>query len=112
MDNRAFRTAAISTPITASMLYDLVNCPQRVSRTALVKIDANGAHLSLDAKRAAQALAARIRRRGVGKEEGRAMNKFSKELVESMTEACEHAEGKPGRVRVHVVDVRAGYFPR
>jgi putative transcriptional regulator len=33
------------------------------------------------------------------------MNKFSKELIESMTEACEHAEGKPGRVRVHVVDV-------
>jgi putative transcriptional regulator len=33
------------------------------------------------------------------------MNKFSKELVESMTEACEHAEGKPSRVRVHVVDV-------
>ena len=33
------------------------------------------------------------------------MNKFSKELLESMTEACEHAEGKPGRVRVSVVDV-------
>jgi len=33
------------------------------------------------------------------------MNKFSKELVESMTEACAHAEGKPGKMRVHVVDV-------
>ena len=33
------------------------------------------------------------------------MNKFSKELIESMTEACEHAEGKPGRGRVHTVGV-------
>jgi len=33
------------------------------------------------------------------------MNKFSKELIESMTDACDHAEGKPSRVRVHVVDV-------
>src|SRR5206468_12974642 len=33
------------------------------------------------------------------------MNKFSKELIESLTEACEHAEGKPSRVRVHVVEV-------
>jgi len=33
------------------------------------------------------------------------MNKFGKELIESMTEACEYAEGKRGRVRVHVVDV-------
>jgi putative transcriptional regulator len=33
------------------------------------------------------------------------MNKFSKELIESMTEACKHAEGKPGKLRVHVVDV-------
>ena len=33
------------------------------------------------------------------------MNKFSKELIESLTEACEHAEGKPNRVRVHVVEV-------
>ena len=33
------------------------------------------------------------------------MNKFSKELIESLTEACEHAEGKPGGVRVHVVEV-------
>jgi len=41
------------------------------------------------------------------------MNKFGKELVESMTEACEHAEGKTGRVRVHVVDCprRAGDPP-
>jgi hypothetical protein len=28
------------------------------------------------------------------------MNKFGKELVESLTEACEHAEGKPGSVRL------------
>jgi putative transcriptional regulator len=34
-----------------------------------------------------------------------AMNKFSKELTESLTEACEHAEGKPDAVRVHVVEV-------
>lgn len=33
------------------------------------------------------------------------MNKFSKELIESMTEACEHAEGKPQPVRVHIVEV-------
>jgi putative transcriptional regulator len=33
------------------------------------------------------------------------MNKFSKELIESLTEAVEHAEGKPGAVRVHVVEV-------
>jgi putative transcriptional regulator len=33
------------------------------------------------------------------------MNKFSKELIESLTEACEHAEGKPIGVRVHVVEV-------
>jgi putative transcriptional regulator len=33
------------------------------------------------------------------------MNKFSKELIESLSEACEHAEGKPGGVRVHVVEV-------
>jgi putative transcriptional regulator len=33
------------------------------------------------------------------------MNKFSKDLIESLTEACEHAEGKPGGVRVHVVEV-------
>jgi hypothetical protein len=30
---------------------------------------------------------------------------FAKELIKSMTEACEHAEGKPGRVRVLVFDV-------
>ena len=28
------------------------------------------------------------------------MNKFSKELVESLTEACEHADGKPWSVRI------------
>jgi hypothetical protein len=33
------------------------------------------------------------------------MSKFSKELIESLTEACEHAEGKPSGVRVHVVEV-------
>lgn len=32
------------------------------------------------------------------------MNKFSKDLIESLTEACEHAEGKPTGVRVHVVE--------
>jgi putative transcriptional regulator len=36
------------------------------------------------------------------------MNKFSKELVESLTEACEHAEGKPSGVRVHTVEVPIG----
>lgn len=38
------------------------------------------------------------------------MNKFSKELIESLTEAAEHAEGKPTSVRVNafeVPDVRA-----
>jgi hypothetical protein len=34
------------------------------------------------------------------------MNKFSKELIKSLTEAWEHAEGKPGGVvRVHGVEV-------
>jgi putative transcriptional regulator len=33
------------------------------------------------------------------------MNQFSNELIESLTQACEHAEGKPGGVRVHVVEV-------
>ena len=33
------------------------------------------------------------------------MNKFSKELIESLTEACEHAEGEPSEIRVHVVEV-------
>ena len=33
------------------------------------------------------------------------MNKFSKELIESLTQACEHAEGKPSGVRVHTVEV-------
>jgi hypothetical protein len=28
------------------------------------------------------------------------MNKFCKELIESLTEACDHAEGKPRAVRV------------
>jgi hypothetical protein len=33
------------------------------------------------------------------------MNRFSKELVKSIGEACERAEGKRGSVRVHVVEV-------
>jgi putative transcriptional regulator len=33
------------------------------------------------------------------------MNKFSKELIESLTQACEHAEGKLGEDRLHVVEV-------
>src|ERR1700746_1062939 len=42
------------------------------------------------------------RRTGVDED---SMNKFSKELIESLTEACEHAEGKPSEVRVHVVEI-------
>ena len=33
------------------------------------------------------------------------MNKFSKDLIESLTEACEHAEGKRSLVRAHLVEV-------
>ncbi len=33
------------------------------------------------------------------------MNKFSKDLIDSLSEACEHAEGRPGGVRVHTVEV-------
>lgn len=33
------------------------------------------------------------------------MSKFSKELIASLTEAGEHAEGKASEVRVHVVEV-------
>ena len=33
------------------------------------------------------------------------MNKFSKDLVESLTDAVEHAEGRPTGVRVHIVEV-------
>ncbi|MBV8362255.1 MAG: transcriptional regulator, partial [Deltaproteobacteria bacterium] len=33
------------------------------------------------------------------------MNKFSKDLIKSMGEACEHAEGKRTAARVHVVEV-------
>ena len=33
------------------------------------------------------------------------MNKFGKELIESLTEACQHAEGKPSKVRVNVVEI-------
>jgi putative transcriptional regulator len=37
--------------------------------------------------------------------ERRKVNKFSKELIDSLTEAVEHAEGKPTGVRSHVVEV-------
>lgn len=30
---------------------------------------------------------------------------FGKELIASLTEACEHAEGKRGQVRVQAVDI-------
>jgi putative transcriptional regulator len=33
------------------------------------------------------------------------MNKFSTVLIESLTEACEHAEGKPSGVRTNIVEV-------
>jgi putative transcriptional regulator len=33
------------------------------------------------------------------------MSKFGKELIQSLTEAVEHAEGKAGSVRVQVVEV-------
>ena len=33
------------------------------------------------------------------------MSKFGKELIESLTEAVEHAEGKPGKVREHIIEV-------
>lgn len=33
------------------------------------------------------------------------MNKFGKELIESLTQACEHAEGKPSGARLHTVEV-------
>jgi 6,7-dimethyl-8-ribityllumazine synthase len=33
------------------------------------------------------------------------MSTFGKELIQSMTEAVEHAEGKAGGVRVQVVEV-------
>jgi hypothetical protein len=33
------------------------------------------------------------------------MNRLAKQLIESLTEACEHAAGKPGRVCVHLVEV-------
>jgi hypothetical protein len=37
--------------------------------------------------------------------EGRVINRFSKERIGILTEACELTDGKPGRVRIHVVDV-------
>jgi putative transcriptional regulator len=33
------------------------------------------------------------------------MNKFSKDLIESLTEAVTHAQGKPSAVRVTAVEV-------
>ena len=33
------------------------------------------------------------------------MNSFSRDLIESLTEACEHAEGNPKVVRVRVIQV-------
>lgn len=33
------------------------------------------------------------------------MNRFSRDLIDSLTEAVEHAEGKPSNVQVHVVEV-------
>jgi putative transcriptional regulator len=33
------------------------------------------------------------------------MNRFSKDLIESLTDAVAHAQGKPNGVRVHVVEV-------
>jgi len=33
------------------------------------------------------------------------MNKFGKDLIEILTEACEHAEGKPSAVRTSTVEV-------
>jgi putative transcriptional regulator len=33
------------------------------------------------------------------------MNKFSQELIESLTEAVDHAEGKPAAVRVQTIEV-------
>jgi hypothetical protein len=33
------------------------------------------------------------------------MNRFSKDLIEALTEALAHAEGKSNSVRVHVVNV-------
>ncbi len=49
--------------------------------------------------------ALRIKRRARGYGSIRSLNKFSKELIESLTEAAEHAEGKPVRIRTHVVEV-------
>ena len=33
------------------------------------------------------------------------MNKFSKDLVKSLGEACDHAEGRASNARVHVIEV-------
>jgi hypothetical protein len=36
---------------------------------------------------------------------------FGAALIESLTEACEHADGEPGRMHVHVEDVPMGPNP-
>ncbi|HVH78707.1 MAG TPA: NadS family protein [Stellaceae bacterium] len=33
------------------------------------------------------------------------MSRFGEDLIESLTEACEHAEGKPNGVRIQIVEV-------
>ena len=35
---------------------------------------------------------------------------FGKELVASLTEACEHAEGKPGRVMMSIRETAKGWL--
>jgi len=36
---------------------------------------------------------------------GKQMNKFSKNLIKSLGEACDHAEGRASNARVHVIEV-------
>lgn len=38
------------------------------------------------------------------------MNEFTKELIESLREACDHAEGKPSSVRMTVADLTNAAF--
>ena len=64
--------------------------------------------LSPDARRTVQGLLAGLK--AAYRVDEDSMNKFSKQLIENLTKACEHAEGKLSEVRVHVVempDVRA-----
>ena len=37
--------------------------------------------------------------------DGDVMNKFSKELIESLTKACEHAEGKSDAAPARVIEI-------